>query len=167
MTGTAEDMDKSIRQGESKLMDFKQWLHETKQQLQESNWREKSLMDDLAAAKLREGSLQQSVAEMDATIMQLEEANNNYSAQTETRRRQIEKCNADLLHASEETKMLRASLHEAEKQLTLSKEDFDKTLRDKNSQLAAATNAVEHIYTVICQVSFCDASVCVFNAAFG
>ena len=105
MTGTAEDMDKSIRQGESKLMDFKQWLHETKQQLQESNWREKSLMDDLAAAKLREGSLQQSVAEMDATIMQLEEANNNYSAQTETRRRQIEKCNADLLHASEETKM--------------------------------------------------------------
>jgi chromosome segregation ATPase len=154
MASAAEDMHKSMQQSESKLMDFKQWLHETKQQLQEANWREKSLTDDLAAAKLREGVLQQSVAEMDATIMQLEEANNNSSAQAETRRRQIEKCNADLLRASDEAKAHQASRQEAEKQLMLSKEDFDKTLKGKNSQLSAAMSAVEHMYTVICQVSF-------------
>ena len=52
-------------------MDFKQWLHETKQQLEEAKWREKSLSEDLAAAARREHDLQKSVAEMDATIMGL------------------------------------------------------------------------------------------------
>jgi len=60
-------------QQESKLMDFKQWLHETKQQVEEGKWREKSLNEDLASAVRREQDLQTSVAEMDATIMGLEE----------------------------------------------------------------------------------------------
>ena len=54
-------------------MDFKQWLHETKQQLEEAKWREKSLSEDVAAAARREHDLQKSIAEMDATIMGLEE----------------------------------------------------------------------------------------------
>ena len=58
---------------ESKLLDFKQWLHETKQHLEEAKWREKSLSEDAAAAARREDDLQKSVAEMDATIMGLEE----------------------------------------------------------------------------------------------
>ena len=54
-------------------MDFKQWLHETKQQVEEAKWREKSLSEDLASSARREQDLQTSVAEMDATIMGLEE----------------------------------------------------------------------------------------------
>ena len=54
-------------------MDFKQWLHETKHKVEEGKWREKSLTEDLVAAARRGEDLQTSVAEMDRTIMGLEE----------------------------------------------------------------------------------------------
>jgi len=152
MEGSIEELQKSILQSESKLMDFKQWLHETKQQLQEANWREKSLTDDLAAVTLREESLQRSVAEMDATIMQLEEANNNLSSQSDMRRRQLEKCNADLVRTADDVKSIKAHQQETEKKLVLNKSEYDKTMKEKTIELLTALSAVEQIHTVICQV---------------
>ena len=152
MEGTSEELQKSIQQSESKLMDFKQWLHETKQQLQEANWREKSLTDDLAAMTLREETLQRSVAEMDATIMQLEEANNNLSSQSDMRRRQLEKCNAELVRAVDDAKSIKAQQQETEKKLVHNKEEYEKTMKAKTVELLNALSAVEQMHTVICQV---------------
>jgi len=120
-------------------------------QLEEAKWREKSLIEDVAVAARKETMLQESVSEMDTSIMQLEEAKTNLHSMAETRRRTIEKCNIDLTRAAEESKAWHAQVSETAAKMTTAKDEYEKTLKIKISDLSNALGAIEQMHTVVCQ----------------
>jgi chromosome segregation ATPase len=151
MSQSMEQMKATIQQNEGKLADFKQWLHETKQQFDEAKWREKSLTKDVAAAVQREQDMQQRVREMDARIVELEHTNFSLSSTAETRRAQLQKANADTARLEEDAKKLQLQLKDADKKHVAAKEEYELSLKAKTNDFFAAFGAIEQIHTGVCQ----------------
>jgi hypothetical protein len=51
----------------------------------------------------------------------------------------------------EDAKQLHAQLQDAEKKLTVMKDEHEKSLKAKNTELSAALGAIEQMHTVVCQ----------------
>ena len=149
-SGTVE-LKATTEQQQRKIADFKQSLHDTKQHLQQETWRVKTLSDDIAAASRREEHLRSSMAEMDATIMQLEEAKNSLSAEAETRQRHNDKLAADLARSVDEIKELQTRLREMEKVNADMKTEHNKALKEKTTELHTSLSAIEERHTCVCQ----------------